>query len=411
MYRAFLSVFVTAAAIGIAANALNSMADERADGKAREDLTKWTDTELHKAIESSRPGSEDERQLSEVVRRGGDDWKKLLLDRNRAFSELLEHPDAAAERRRWDLCNLNLLTALRRVEGKPDPLRVLVAGKRKLTRSLHHKLEFSALVVNLDIEKKTLHGLTRGGNDRSGRLERWRFEIRDEKGEALPCIQQFGFMGGGIFSMQDLESDESWQTELLLRKYVLVSKPGKYKMRPHYHNNAVIARSESIDGLITAQSDEIELEVTPINVSVTEKEREQARKWIARLPEEGPVKILMDGVIESPKHLDPTSPPGELQRMYTDAIPDLIDAALDPDLTPGKRAWVLGLLTGITGHNNPCDGLFDGAEILGDYEYESSGASGSGGGKISPTKQKGFAEKWRVWKTDRYFKIEKPAGE
>ena len=382
-----------------------------AQEKPSEDLTKWTDKQLRQAIESSQLGSEVEAQLSEVVRRGGDDWKKLLKDKNAAFTEGKAFPNELEQRRFWPRCDLDLLTAMRRLNGQPDPLQVLIIGKHQRSYSLHNQLDFNAVVVNLDTEKATIHGLTNGGNYRSGRLERWRFEIRNENGDLLPCIEQFGLMGGGISTFQNLAYGESWQVNLPLRNYVQLSKPGKYKLRLHYHNHSEIARNETIAGLLTAHSDEIELEITPIRVSATDQERAEARQWIAKLPEEGPVKILMGGVIASPKQLPPDSPAGRLQRMHKDAIPDLIDAALDGELTPGKRAWVLALLTGITGHNNPCDEFFSGGSILGAYEYSSAHSRRSGSGKIDPIKQKAFAEQWRVWKTDGYFTMEKPTGE
>jgi hypothetical protein len=375
------------------------------------DLSKWDNRKLQESIESKTPGSEDERQLAEAARRGGEAWKKVLVERHKAYLALREKPAEKDDFRRCFSCDLNLLTALRRIEKKPDPLRVLITGKHKRSHSLRDRLEFSAVVINQDADKAIIHSLTKGGNDRSGRLERWRFEIRDEKGEMLPFIDHFAFGGGGISTTQDLEFGESWEVKLPLRNYVLIDKPGKYKLRLQYHDRAEIAESKNIEDLFTAQSEDIELEIDPIVVHVTEAERKQAREWIAKLPEEGPVKILMDGVVESPKDLPPDSPPGHLQRMYTDAIPDLIDAALDPDITPGKRAWVLGLLTGITGHNNPCGGFLGGADILGSYEYRSMGARGSGTGNVDPKKQKAFAEKWRPWKTDEYFKIVKLGDE
>lgn len=162
-----------------------------------------------------------------------------------------------------------------------------------------------------------------------------------------------------------------------------------------------------IDELICCRSAEIKLEVTPIRVWVTDEKRRKARKWISELPEAGPVKMAI-GIVESENFLDPKSPPGRLQRMYTDAIPDLIDAALDANLKPGQRAWVLGLLFAITGHNDPRGWMgLEGSEILGDYEAEDvEGGRGScRGGEINLTKQRAFAEKWRVWKTDHYYVI------
>ena len=134
----------------------------------------------------------------------------------------------------------------------------------------------------------------------------------------------------------------------------------------------------------------------------------KSEKWISELPEAGPVKMAI-GIIESEKLLDPKSPPGRLQQMYTKAIPDLIDAALDSNLKPGQRAWVLGMLFAITGHNDPRGSLgLDGSEVIGSYVAEDAdgGRSSCNGGEIDLTKQRAFANKWRVWKTDHYYTIE-----
>ena len=140
--------------------------------------------------------------------------------------------------------------------------------------------------------------------------------------------------------------------------------------------------------------------------------------------------MAIGGIVECKDFLDPDSPAGRLQRMYNLALPDLIDGAPDPSLKPGQRAWVLGLLFAITGHNDPRgvpDDLSAGRELLGSYEYtggwgmgstrlwvadsyEYSSEAGSGsfrGGKINPEKQRAFAEKWRVWKTNGYYTLQK----
>ena len=88
-----------------------------------------------------------------------------------------------------------MFTALRRLQNKPDPLRILVAGKLKESYSLDQKPRFTLLITNLDEDKRTVTGFTRGGNDRSGRLARWRLEVRDQKGRMLPNRTPFGFMG------------------------------------------------------------------------------------------------------------------------------------------------------------------------------------------------------------------------
>ena len=381
------------------------------------EIRKWSDEQLRAALENAELGREDERVLLEIVHRGGEQWKKLLATRYDKLVRLIESPlpDTSSNEsfKRWSLSNLDLLTALRRVQNRPDPLRILVAGKLERTYSLEESPRFTLLITNLDEEKQTVHGFTDGGDYRSGRLGRWRFEVHDEKGKMLPIKSPFGFMGGGIFQRQTLEYGESWETELPLESYVDIAAPGKYTMRVFYHNEIAIVDCGDISDLITSHSAEIKLEVRPIRVWVTEKQRQEARKWIAELPDAGPVKMELGGLVEDEKFLDPKSAPGRLQWMGTSAVPDLVDAAVKPSLKPAQRAWVLGLLFAITGHNNPLGSepfSLDGEEILGSYEYEySSGGSGScRRGKIDPEKQRAFAEKWRVWKTDHYYTVEKP---
>ena len=349
-----------------------------------------------------------------------------------ALMRLIESPAPSLERA-MDiprLSNLHLLTALRRVQKKPDPLRILVAGKLKRGYSLQEKPRFTLLLTNLDEEKQPVTGFTVGGDYRTGRLARWRFEVRDEKGRLLPIIGPGLLMGGGLGHWETLEYGESWKAELPLESYVHISAPGKYTLRVFYHNREEIVDRQDISDLLTSHSPDIALEVAPISVSVTDEQRRNARKWISQLPDAGPVRMAIGGIVECKDFLDPDSPAGRLQRMYNSALPDLIDGALDPSLKPGQRAWVLGLLFAITGHNDPRgvpDDLSAGRELLGSYEYtggrgmgstrlwvadsyEYSSEAGSGsfrGGKINPEKQRAFAEKWRVWKTNGYYTLQK----
>ena len=92
------------------------------------------------------------------------------------------------------------------------------------------------------------------------------------------------------------------------------------------------------------------------------------------------------------------------------AIPELVEAALEPGLKPGQRAWVLAMLFAITGHNDPRGDhmfMFGGSDILGSFEFTGDGEGSCRGGKIDPKKQQAFAEKWCVWKTDHYYTVEK----
>ena len=130
-------------------------------------------------------------------------------------------------------------------------------------------------------------------------------------------------MGGGIFWRQTLEYGESWETDLPLESYVDLAAPGKYTMQVFYHNGVAIADRGDISDLITAHSAEIKLEVRPIRVWVTEKQRQEARKWIAALPDAGRVKMELGGLVEDDNFLDRHSVPGRLQGMATRRSPIL----------------------------------------------------------------------------------------
>jgi hypothetical protein len=378
---------------------------------ATAEIRKWTDGRLRAEVEKADLGREDERLLLEIVRRGGHEWQDFLAARYDALMRFIESPSAKDSPMeavgRWWRSNLHLLTALRRLQSKPDPLRILVAGKLDVSYSLHQKPQFTLLITNLDEAKQTVTGFTDGGHDRSGRLARWRFEIRDQNGRMLPIRTPFGFMGGGIYTRATLKYFESWSTTLRLRDYVDVPAPGRYSLRVFYHNEVEIDGSADINDRITSRSEEMTFEVTRLRISLSDKMRQEAREWISQLPDAGPVKMAI-GIIEQKAFLDPDSAPGQLQRMYTSAVPDLIDAALDPKLTTGQRAWVLGLLFAITGHNDPRDmeHFFAGSAILGSFEYIGDGTGSRPGGQIDVKKQRAFAEKWRVWKTNGYYSIE-----
>jgi len=97
----------------------------------------------------------------------------------------------------------------------------------------------------------------------------------------------------------------------------------------------------------------------------------------------------------------------KLYALGASAIPFLIDAALDKKSSPRKRAWVLGMLFGITGHNDPrqWNGFLGNPFIIGQHEYKTSVVGGISGGMIDVKQQRKFAEQWRVWKNRGYYKV------
>ena len=154
--------------------------------------------------------------------------------------------------------NAEVLTALRRAEGKPDPIYVHVQlidtdteGRPKLTDSIRPALE------NVDSEQNDVY-LTHGGDDRSGREARWRVHLTNEAGVRVPDADFCGTgMGGGLFGFGPVKFGEKTQEDWLpLRDYVAPPPSGRYQMEVIY-SEQVIADDANLDGLIVWKSDPI----------------------------------------------------------------------------------------------------------------------------------------------------------
>ena len=138
---------------------------------AAAEMRKWSDEQLRATLEERDLGGEDELLLLEVVRRGGDGWKKLMAFREESLEHLIQSPplDSSNDNffARWGMSNLNLLTALRRIQNRPDPLRILVAGKLTRSYALDEKPSFSAVDHESRRGRRAVHGFTVGGDYRT----------------------------------------------------------------------------------------------------------------------------------------------------------------------------------------------------------------------------------------------------
>ena len=121
----------------------------------RTEAAQWSDEQLRAAIEKTKLGMESELLLLEVVRRGGQRWIDYLENRHDALIRFINQPPNDDDLlHRLSLSNLHLLTALRRVQRRPDPLRILVVGEFNRSYSLHERPQFRILIVNLDEEEQ-----------------------------------------------------------------------------------------------------------------------------------------------------------------------------------------------------------------------------------------------------------------
>ncbi len=158
--------------------------------------------------------------------------------------------------------NLALVTTLRRMDSRPDPLHVFINGPQTIECTIGNLPAISVRITNVDVEGQAV-GFQTGGDYRSGRQARWRFEVRDEQGRPMPAKPQAGFGGGGISSFSMLQPDKSYETKLEMAKYVEPLAPGRYRVVVLYHNSVTIADVEDISGLIVFRSDPFELIVRP----------------------------------------------------------------------------------------------------------------------------------------------------
>ena len=153
-----------------------------------------------------------------------------------------------------------LLTALRRVQNKPDPLIVLVAGKLTVDCEVGSLPVMEVLLTNLDVDREPMT-IKSGGDYRSGRLARWRFVVRDASGHQLRQKMPSELMRGGMSSEDILEYGELWTARLHMADYVDICTPGQYTVEILYHDEIAIADCENVDGLIVSRSLPLKLTV------------------------------------------------------------------------------------------------------------------------------------------------------
>jgi hypothetical protein len=417
----FLTCFFVAALLGLYACCALAWEDEKARMEAVEKVKSFTDQELKQSLGKLLSGSrfrDDplyEPCLSEIVRRGGKAWEAFLNARLEALNKkefkVTEDSDSTEPGRYF---NLELLTALRRVQKEPDPLVVMLDVKGPLEANPLSLPRLKVAIKNVDSQKADI-GFRDGGDYRSGRQARWRIVSRNEKGTELPEKELSGIIvAGGMFRDGILNYEKSWKTELDVRSFVGTCQPGKYSLEVLYHNTREIADASDISGLIVARSKPIVLVVRPLVIEITSAERKQVAQWISALEANKRLKIVAGTYGEwAHKFVAPTTPEGRILGAGLKAVPVLVESLVDNSLSDNKRAWILTLLFSATGENDPREPT----GALGSYDYqvagwqiwggspgeEKSGGLGysdegsSWGGKIDRQAQDKLTETWSDW--------------
>src|SRR5262249_27550126 len=273
------------------------------------------------------------RCLVELSRRGGPVAVSFLT---RKRDELLAPQGAGGDRGRRDESTVEFLTALRRAQGQPDPVPVVVSVPGEGESIFPNLPVVDGALVYRDVQKTPVT-FREGGDYRSGRQERWRFAVRDPRGKAMPVRSHWGSgIGGGIYAMAVLKPGESWGTALPMRNFIDLP-PGDYTAVVQYHDEETIAGLPDTKGLLVCQSEPFKLHVQPRVIDVTRADRAAAREAIAALPDKGPVQILEGPYGEDARgFIGPDSGAGRLLALGWRAVPALLDA-LDDEAAPGQR--------------------------------------------------------------------------
>jgi hypothetical protein len=312
------------------------------------------------------------------------------------------------------------------VQGQPDPLQIVVQGPTELECVFPELPTLAVALRNRDPEKRAV-GFVEGGNYRTGRQERWRFQVHDARGRRLPVKESPSGDAGGIFGHGTLRYGEGWNTSLHMRSFVEVPEPGEYRVQILYHDSIEIAAEDFVAGRNMCRSPVLRLRVKRRVVELSDAERADLKKWLEALDEKGPVQVV-GGPYGKWAHalVPPETPAGRLLTAGWKAVPVLLDGLTDERLTDKRRAWFLALLWSIIGgHDSP----WYPEEVLGDYQSvqagwqiwgnrdgeEASGGmgfrhEGSGKGMIDGGKQRAVARQWLAWK--QYLDVRPPpAGE
>ncbi len=310
--------------------------------------------------------------------------------------------------------SLELLTALRRAQNKPDPLPIVLGGPEQEESIFPNLPILDVALVNKDAQKKPI-GYQEGGDYRGGRQERWRFDVRDAKGNPVPVKPREDPEGGGLSGYSTLKAGESWNTILDMRRFIDLT-PGDYTVTVEYHDRQEIASHLHTAGLMLCRSEPFKLHVQPRVIEVTKEDRDAVKAAVAALEEKDRVRILA-GTYSKADHefIAPASPAGKILALGWRAVPPLFDELENAKLAPHRRAWVVALLFSITSWHDPSDE----PEAIGPYQFRGRGwavsggrngktyvmGAGSGGGKlvgrsgtIDENKQKAFAEKWKPFR-------------
>lgn len=321
---------------------------------------------LAKKIADYRRKVDDYRQQQEQAENANGDGSKDDVEKR------LLQPERQIERYHK---NLYFVTALCRIQQKPDPLRVFVDDPNQRTHEFPELPVLDVTIKNVDVDKRQI-GFQQSGNYRSGRQQRWRIQVRDVTGKVHASLQPFGsFIAGGMYQNTVLKPAEGWQTALTMAHFVETLEPGEYQVRVLYHNDATIVDWEFVTGQILCRSEPFRLTIKPRSIETTKAQQQEIKELLRGLDDRQSRKVI-DGKYGrwAHKFIEPQSECGQLLTLGWPAVPALIEELGREDESPERRAQWLALLFSITGQIDPrSDGLTRRAPALGSFSMVRQG--------------------------------------
>ena len=288
-------------------------------------MATWEDAELEKR---ALRGAEDfDECLAEMVHRGGR-WESIL----RFMAEQEPARDV-----------LKVLTALRRLEGRPDPLTVVIESEEFHSTWPEYPM-LSVSVTNVDVDRRAVE-VRNGGWTRWGRMQ----------GKEVAVVRKpprSGF-GGGFSIQQSLQPGERVTVSVDLGDFITPLKPARYRLRIEYSDDSTLANGEDQTGRIVFTGTPVEILITPRLITVSREDAARLLELIKNVDESQPLKVLEGPWPAYERH--PLLP--QMAATLVDegwlAVPPLLEALEGQKLTPAKRAWLLSLLFTITGEGAP----------------------------------------------------------
>jgi hypothetical protein len=253
--------------IAVQAGYTYELGDLRLDG--RNFLMRLDDDEAERWLrsEASRYTSHwFEPLLNELLRRSKMRWIPVL-------EQVL--PTASAE------ASLPVLTTLRRLQGKPDPVRVMTAVQPMVIEWPGNE-SLAVRAMNVDVD---------GAAFEVGPcvMDVWHVEIRDAAGRRLPATSQRSvaiFVGLAPCIVVAPHEDQKGVADLL--DSVELLEPGQYSLRVLYHGSDASGWPWLRDGLVMSASAEIPVQVVKRRISTTHEEQERLATSFAAIATEPP---------------------------------------------------------------------------------------------------------------------------